>query len=65
MIKTKIFARIGKEYLHVKGKEIGLSGDALEMFKCFTEVPLLVEIDDKGIVQAAIALWGVNFDPTE
>lgn len=60
MIKTKVFAQIDKETLHKKGDSLGLSGEALEMFKCFTEVPLVIEVNEKGQVWDVRALWMVD-----
>ncbi len=50
MIKTTIYASISKESAYEKGKQIGLSGEALEMFKHFNEVELEIEVEDSGIV---------------
>ena len=50
MIKAKIYAQISKEAAYDKGKQIGLSGEALEMFKHFNEVLIEIEVEDSGIV---------------
>lgn len=50
MVKTKIYAYINKTSAYDKGKQIGLSGEALEMFVHFNEVELEIEVEDNGIV---------------
>ena len=52
MIKTRIYSHISKESAYEIGKEIGLSGKALEMFKHFNEVKLEIEVDgNSGLVK--------------
>jgi len=50
MIKTTIYASISKEDAYQKGKEIGLTGKALEIFEHFNEVELEIEVEDSGLV---------------
>jgi hypothetical protein len=56
MIKTRIFASISKENAYEKGEQIGLSGEALNMFKYFNEVELEIKIDDDGVVRKIKAI---------
>ena len=56
MIKTVIFAYISKEAACQKGEQLGLTGEALEMFTHFNEVGLEIGIDDDGIVQKIKAI---------
>jgi len=56
MIKTMIYAEISKEAAYKKGVEIGLSGEALEMFKHFNEVMFEIEVQDDGIVSKVTAV---------
>lgn len=56
MIKTTIYASISKESAYEKGEQIGLSGEALEMFKHFNEVELEIEVEDSGIVSKVKAV---------
>ena len=51
MIKTTVYANISKEDAYDKGVKIGLTGEALNMFKYFNEVVLEIEIDDDGVVR--------------
>jgi hypothetical protein len=51
MIKATICAEISREKAYLKGKELGLTGDAARMFSYFSEVELAIEVDEKtGIV---------------
>ena len=56
MIKTKIYAHISKTAAFDKGKQIGLSDEALEMFVHFNEVELEIEVEDNGIVSKITAI---------
>ncbi len=56
MIKTTIYAEINKESAYEKGEKIGLSGEALEMFKHFNEVELAIEVEDSGVVSKITAI---------
>lgn len=56
MIKTEIFASISKETAYEKGEQIGLTGEALTMFKHFNEVKLEIEIDADGVVRKIKAI---------
>ena len=57
MKKTTVYAEISKEYLYEKGTKLGLGGEALDMFICFTEIELAIEVDDTGVVRDVKALW--------
>lgn len=51
MIKATICAEISREKAYLKGKELGLTGDAVRVFSYFNEVELEIEVDEKsGIV---------------
>ncbi len=56
MIKTTIYAYISKESAYKKGKQIGLSKGALEMFIHFNEVELVIEVEDSGMVSRVKAV---------
>lgn len=55
MIKTTIYAEISRESAYEKGKQIGLTGEALRMFSYFNEVKLVIEVDDYGVVNKITA----------
>jgi len=53
MKTATISAEISSEAAYNKGVEIGLTEEALKMFRHFNEVVLEIKIDDEGVVREA------------
>ncbi len=59
-MKIILYASIDKEQLYDKGVKAGFKNEDLELFMNFNEVPIAVEVDEKGLViscEAKLNKW--------
>lgn len=61
-VLTVVYAHASKEAMYAKGEKLGLTGEALAMFKHgLCEVEMTIEVnEDNGEVKLVGAKWGAD-----